>query len=368
MLKKITIFAICFSLFNIPSYALSLSSKSSIVICADTNQVLFGENIHEKMGMASTTKIMTAIIALEHGNMSDTVTVSQNASLQEGSSIYLKTGDKISLENLLYGLMLNSGNDAAMAIAEHISKNEEEFVSLMNKKAEELDLKNTHFENPSGLPDEHHYSTAYDMARLMSYAMQNDGFARIVMAKEHQITTQNAVTHLRNHNKLLWQYPYAIGGKTGYTKSCGRCFVSCAKKDNVTIIAVTLDAPDDWNDHKKLLDLGFEKAPLTSVISKNEIICTRVINGMRVNLLSSDNFSIPLKEGKRSRITCQIKLNDVLPKQINYATPVGIGKVYVEDFFVGNIELTSGQNIPQKTRFGILQTFLDILKKTLLIP
>ena len=365
MLKKIIIFTICFSLFNIPSYALSLSGKSSIVICADTNQVLFGENIHEKMGMASTTKIMTAIIALEYGNISDTVLVSQNASLQEGSSIYLKAGDKISLHNLLYGLMLNSGNDAAMAIAEHISKDKEAFVHLMNKKAEELGLSDTHFENPSGLPHKNHYSSAYDMAILMSYAMKNETFADIVATKEYKIENNNSVTYLKNHNKLLWQYPYATGGKTGYTKSCGRCFVSCAKKDGVSIIAVTLDAPNDWDDHMKLLDLGFNEATLTSVISKNEILCTRVVRGIRINLLSSDGFSIPLKDEKKYHITCKIKLNEDIPKQINFGTPLGVGELYVDKVYVGSINLASGQTLPQKPSFGIIQNLIDVLKKSL---
>lgn len=345
MLKKIIAFIICFSLIPITCFALPLSSESSIVICADTNQVLFGQDIHKKMGMASTTKIMTAILALEYGDISDTVSISQNASLQEGSSIYLKSGDKISLHHLLYGLMLNSGNDAAMAIAEHISKSEEDFVVLMNKKAKELKLHNTQFSNSSGLPDKDHYSTAYDMATLMSYALQNEAFAEIVATKEYKIESESSVTHLRNHNKLLWKYPFATGGKTGFTKACGRCFVSSANKDGVTLIAVTLNAPDDWNDHIKLLDYGFDKTEMTEIIEKNQILCTRKIGDSRTNVLAASPVFLPLKNGKKHPVTCKICLNRNLPNNIKFGTSLGYGDIYVDGFFCGRVELISGQGI-----------------------
>ncbi len=366
MLKKIIAFIVCLSLFPVSAYALPLSGESSIVICADTNQVLFGENIHKKMGMASTTKIMTAILALEYGNASDIVSVSQKASLQEGSSIYLKAGDKISLHHLLYGLMLNSGNDAAMAIAEHISKSEEDFVALMNKKAEELGLNNTHFENPSGLPDKNHYSTAYDMAILMSYALRNETFSEIVATKEYKIESENSVTQLRNHNKLLWKYPLATGGKTGFTKACGRCFVSSAIKDSVTLVAVTLNAPDDWNDHMKLLDYGFEKAQMTEIIERNQILSTRKIGDSRINVLASNVVFIPLKNGKKHPVTCKIRLDDTLPNDIKFGTHLGYGDIYVDEFYAGSVELISGQDISAKKSFAFFDTLKIITEKLFL--
>ncbi len=363
MLKKIIAFIVCLSLFPISAYALSLSSESSIVICADTNQVLFGEDIHKKMGMASTTKIMTAILALEYGNTSDIVSVSRNASLQEGSSIYLKAGDKISLNHLLYGLMLNSGNDAAMTIAEHISKTEENFVSLMNKKAKELGLRNTHFENPSGLPHKNHFSTAYDMAILMSYALKNEEFSEIVATKEYKIESETSVTHLRNHNKLLWKYPLATGGKTGFTKSCGRCFVSSAKKDGATLVAVTLNAPDDWNDHMKLLDYGFEKVEMTEIIERNQILCTRKIGNSRINILASAPVFLPLKNGKKHPVTCKIRIDGTLPKNISFGTPLGYGDIYVDGFCWGSFELISGQDLSAKKPVAFGDSFKNIIKK-----
>lgn len=365
MLKKVIALLLCFSAFSPPAYAISAEAESSIVICADTNQILYAENHHKKLGMASTTKIMTAICALEHGNSTDTVNVSMNASRQEGSSIYLKAGDKLTLEDLLYGLMLNSGNDAAMAIAEHISGSCDNFVALMNEKALELGCKNTHFENPSGLPVPDHYSTAYDMAIIMSYAIKNDAFLKISGTKEHKIETEDSATYLRNHNKLLWQYPYAISGKTGYTKACGRCFVSCAKKDDTTLVCVTLNDPDDWRDHQNLLDFGFEKVKMTSIIDKNEILCTRKIRGVRLNILSGTDISIPLKDGKKHRLSCKIKLDESINGEIRYGTHLGTGDIYLGKNYVGSIDLISGQSISSKKQ-NIFDTFGLIFNHSLL--
>ncbi len=366
MLKKLITFIICFSLIQVPCNAFYVSGDASIVICADTNQVLYGENQHKKMGMASTTKIMTAVIALELGNTTDIVTISQNAARQEGSSVYLKPGDKVSLNDLLYGLMLNSGNDAAMAIAEHISNTPENFVLLMNEKAAELGCHDTHFNNPSGLPDDEHYSTAYDMALIMSYAMKNDEFAKIVGTKEYQIKTADSVTYLRNHNKLLWQYPDCIGGKTGFTKLSGRCFVSCAKRDGVELICVTLDAPDDWNDHKNLLNFGFDKAEMTPILAQNEILCTRRIRGVRLNILAGDDVYIPLKNGRKHRISIKVNLDETINDEINYGTHLGTGEIYVGEFLSGTVELISGQSIQGAKENAFSGTFGNVFRNVLL--
>lgn len=366
MTKKIFALIICLFAISRPVMAFPVSSEACIVICADTNQVLYGENYHKKMGMASTTKIMTAILALENGNTSDFVTVSQNAANQEGSSIYLKPNDRVLLSHLIYGLMLNSGNDAAIAIAEHIAKTSDNFVLMMNEKAKELGCKNTHFANPSGLPDEKHYSSAYDMAIIMSYALKNDEFAKIVATKDYKLETENSATYLRNHNKLLWQYPYCTGGKTGYTKASGRCFVSSATKDGVSLVAVTLSAPDDWRDHQNLLDAGFKKVQLTTVIHKNDILCTRKVRGVRVNILSKDNFSVPLKNGKKHQITCKICLDETVNGEINYGTHLGIGKIYVGDVLVGNINLVSGQDITSSPNNTFYYTLKRVLRQTIL--
>lgn len=366
MFKKITALILAFMIFSPRANALETSAGSAVLINAKTRQVIYESDAKVRRGMASTTKIMTALIALENKNTTDMVVVSENAQNQEGSSVYLRKGDEVTLSNLLYGLMLNSGNDAAVAIAEACGGSVEAFVEMMNEKAKELRLSDTHFTNPSGLPDDEHYSTAYDMAILMSYAMENEEFCKIVSTKEEQIKTESATTYLCNHNKLLWQYEYCIGGKTGYTKSNGRCFVSYAKKDGVETVAVTLDDKDDWRDHIALHDYGFEKLKKEKVVEKYEILCTRKIRGVRVNILADDNFEIALLEGKRKDIVCKIHLDEAVNEQINYGTPIGFGEMYVDDSPVGRIGLISGSSVKEPLKNVFYETFRHVINMTLL--
>ncbi|MBO5060671.1 MAG: D-alanyl-D-alanine carboxypeptidase [Clostridia bacterium] len=345
MFKKLTAVAVSLCLMPTAVYALGTSAESSIVINADTRQVLYKDNAYKRLGIASTTKIMTAIIALENGSTDDIMTVSENAQNQEGSSIYLRTGDKILLGDLLYGLMLNSGNDAAVAIAEGIGETTEKFVKMMNDKAQEIGCTNTHFNNPNGLSDPEHYSTAYDMALIMAYAMENDEFRQIVSTKEYQIKNESSVTYLRNHNKLLWQYEGCIGGKTGFTKATGRCLVSCSEREGVRIIAVTLNDRDDWKDHRNLFDYGFENLKKVKVIQKNDILCTRKIRGIKVNLLSNEDFSISLENGKKRDLSCRVYLDEAVNDEIHFGTKLGYADVFVGDYKVGSIELISGQKV-----------------------
>ena len=240
------------------SFFPSVSAKAAVLIDADTGRVMFEKNAEIRLPMASTTKIMTAIVALEHGDPDDTVTVTKGSVGVEGSSIYLEAEEKLSLRELLYALLLASANDAATAIALHISGSVEAFASLMNKKAELLGLKNTHFKNPHGLDAEGHFTTAYDLAKITAAALKNKTFAEIVSTYNYNISGKDGGRrYLVNHNKLLRGYEGCIGVKTGYTKADGRCLVSAARRDGMTLIAVTLSAPDDWRDHKAMLDYGF---------------------------------------------------------------------------------------------------------------
>ncbi|WP_409251230.1 D-alanyl-D-alanine carboxypeptidase family protein [Bacillus sp. SCS-153A] len=240
----------------------SVSAQRAIVIDQDTGRVLYEKDAHAKSRIASITKIMTAILAIESGKMDETVKVSSNAVKAEGSSIYLKPGEKIKLEDLVYGLMLRSGNDSAVAIAEHVGGSLEGFSFLMNKKAEEIGMKNSHFANPHGLDDhEDHYSTAYDMAILTRYAMQNEKYREVAGTKVH---TSPDPEHewdrkWKNKNRLLTElYKYCTGGKTGYTKRAKRTLVTTATKGEQNLIAVTLNGPDDWNDHIHMFEFGFK--------------------------------------------------------------------------------------------------------------
>lgn len=245
-----------------------VSAVNAVLINENTGEILFKKNAHEKQKIASITKIMTAIIAIESGKMNEKAKISKQAVYTEGSSIYLKQGQKVLLKDLVYGLMLRSGNDAAVAISEYVGGSMEGFVYLMNKKARWIGMTNTHFENPSGLDGEEHYSTAYDMALLMQYAMDNKVFEKVTSTEMYQPDSWEYAW--KNKNKLLTTlYEYCTGGKTGYTKSAGRTLVSTASKDGVDLIVVTLQDPNDWIDHINLFKWGFENADKPTLAPKN---------------------------------------------------------------------------------------------------
>lgn len=236
---------------------MNVSAENAILIDQETGSILYEKNARERQQIASITKIMTAIIAIEYGEMEEKATASRRAIHTEGSSIYLEQGEKMTLEDLLYGLMLRSGNDAAVVIGEHIGGSVEGFVHLMNEKASWLGMTDTQFTNPHGLSEDGHYSTAYDMAILMQYAMDNPEYKKISATKSYQAKTRSY--SWQNKNKLLTMfYDHSTGGKTGFTKSAGRTLVSTASKNGIELIAVTLNAPDDWRDHINMFEKGFK--------------------------------------------------------------------------------------------------------------
>ena len=359
MLKKIFMF-FCIVLMFCPTCFAEEDSGAYILMESDTRQVIKKENEDERLPIASTTKIMTAIIALENAKMSDVFTVSENAQNQEGSSIYLRTGDKITVENLLYGLMLNSGNDAAVAIAEGVAGSCEKFSGLMNEKAKELGCKNTNFKNPNGLNEDGHYSTAYDMALIMSYAVKNDELLKIMSTKRYNIDQGGSITYLKNHNKLLWQYDFCTGGKTGYTKASGRCLVTSAEKDGVSLVAVTLNCPDDWQEHKELFNYGFETVKNTPIIKKGTILATKTINGTKVNLIAADDAKIPLADGKKGNITGKIHLKEK-GTDIQIGDNLGYARIYFNDYPVAKVAIKSGQKVKKIpfSGFGFIKRILS---------
>lgn len=237
----------------------SVSADSAILIVADTAEVVYAKDPDRRMSMASTTKIMTAIVAIENGDVGRRVKIPKEAVGIEGSSIYLYEGECLTLEELLYAMMLESANDAATAIAIEVGGSVDGFAEMMNEKAAELGLENTHFENPHGLDGDGHYTTARELAMIAAYAMENEIFRKIVSTRKITIPLNGdeGTRLLINHNKLLRGYDGAIGIKTGYTKKSGRCLVSAAERDGLELIAVTLNAPNDWQDHSRMLDFGF---------------------------------------------------------------------------------------------------------------
>ncbi|MFD1774116.1 D-alanyl-D-alanine carboxypeptidase family protein [Paenibacillus rhizophilus] len=284
--------------------SVSTHAKAAALIDVESGRILYSSHGDEPMLIASLTKIMTAIVAIEYGDLNSKVKVGKKAFAKEGSSLFLRLGEEMTLENMLYGLMLRSGNDAATAIAEHVGGSEEGFVHLMNAKAEILGLKNTHFANPHGLDAEGHYSSANDLAVLTAYAMHNPVFKEIV--KTQVKTADNPYEEWdykwSNKNKMLRLYEGGDGVKTGYTKKALRCLVSSATRDGQQLVAVTLNDGNDWNDHSALLDFGFNRFPLKMMIERGEKL-------QGYELVAGLNFSYPFSPGEQERVVTELVLN-----------------------------------------------------------
>ncbi len=247
----------------------NVSASGAVLIEAESGRILYQKDANKRRPMASTTKIMTALVALEHGDLDAPIRIPAEAVGIEGSSLYLVENEVLTLRELLYGLMLRSANDAAAAIAVAIAGSVFDFSEMMNEKAEEMGLTNTHFDNPHGLDSEEHYTTAYELALITAEALKNEVFREIVSTYK-KLLPQGGVPDRRlvvNHNRLLRTYDGCIGVKTGFTKKDGRCLVSAAERDGITLIAVTLNAPNDWNDHKKMLDSGFSAVKRVKISS-----------------------------------------------------------------------------------------------------
>lgn len=272
VLLFLCIFFISFLSMPIKGQAnIDISAHNAVLMDQKTGQVLYEKKAHDIQSVASITKLMTAIIAIESGKMDEIAVTSRRAIYTEGSSIYLEQGERMSIKDLVYGLMLRSGNDAAVVISEHIGGSVEGFVYLMNEKAQWLGMNNTNFDNPHGLESDNHYSTAYDMALLMRYAMNHQTFLEISNTETYKSDTRSYAW--LNKNKLLTSlYKYCTGGKTGFTRKAGRTLVTSANKNDIDLIAVTLNAPDDWNDHIHMYEWGFNNNQSQTKYQNNENI------------------------------------------------------------------------------------------------
>ncbi|AIE60598.1 D-alanyl-D-alanine carboxypeptidase family protein [Bacillus methanolicus] len=325
---------------NIPQKieaSVSVSASSAILIEQNSGRILYEKDAFTKRRIASITKIMTAILAIESGKLNETVKVSERASRAEGSSVFLKPGEKIKLEDLVYGLMLRSGNDAAVAIAEHVGGSIEGFVYLMNKKAEEIGMSNTHFANPHGLDDhEDHYSTAYDMALLTRYAMMNKKYREISGTKVYRAPNPDESWDRiwRNKNRLLTEmYEYCTGGKTGYTKRAKRTLVSTAEKDGMNLIAVTLNGPDDWNDHIHMYEMAFNNYKMAEILPKGMVKAVK--NSFYKNHLYLNHpFLFPLTDQEKDKLRVEYKLikpKKKWEKECGVSNIVGKAIVYLDE-------------------------------------
>ncbi len=310
-----------------------VSANSHCLMDADTGVVLSSKKPDVPLPMASTTKIMTCLVALEKADINTPVTVPKEAVGTEGSSVYLTAGEKMTLLDLLYAVMLESANDAAVAVAFAVSGGIEAFSELMNEKAKEIGMTNTHFVNPHGLPAEEHYSTSRDLAVLMCVALQNRQFAEISGTETKSIPASNGKSRfLSNHNKLLRSYEDCIAGKTGFTKKAGRCLVTAAKRCGKTLVCTTLGAPDDWQDHKALFEFGFSQYSNQVLAGIGEISVSIPVVGGTVDSVTVENLDcLTLFLRSDERVTSFIELPPFVYAPVNEGDVLGEAVFCVDD-------------------------------------
>lgn len=362
-MKRIIISTFLFCLMSgAVEAAPEISAEYACVMEAETGEVIFEYNGEVEHSMASTTKIMTALVALENSSPDDMVTVSRNAAYQEGSSAYLAQNERIRMKDLLYGLMLNSGNDAAVAVAEHISGSESAFAEKMTERAKAIGAFNTSFKNPSGLDADGHYTTAIDLARITVEALKNPDFREIVSTSYKEVEYSGGILSFSNHNKLLKSYDGCIGVKTGFTKKTGRCLVSAAERDGITIVCVTLRAADDWNDHKKLLDFGFDSLSLTQVIKDGEVLSTvPLVSGGEIPVLAGEGVSLPLLQGGRRKTEIILHTIPHIDSSVEQGEKIGEFDVVYDGRKIKKIDLLAGKEyVKEKSLF---ESIIDFCKR-----
>lgn len=346
VMKKIVLF-VCVFLFPIQVSALTDSGHNSIVMDMDSGRILYQKNSNSKHLIASITKIMTAVIALDNAKPTDIYQAKEEVLEMYGTNIYIEYKEKMSLKDLLYGLMLRSGNDAAVVIANNVCKNEKEFVKKMNEKAKEIGMKNTIFQNPHGLDEKtQNYSTAYDMAILSRYAYKNYPLFRKISGTKKYISKNKEKTYLwYNRNKLLNMYEYTTGGKTGYTPSAGKTFVSTASKNNLNLTIVTLDDSNTYENHKALYEKIYKNYQGYKIVDANHFDIDK-------NYFIKKSFSYPLTKEEKENIKTLTRIDDSLSGEKK-----GKVEIYLYDKLIHTIpiyENTKKENRKESTFFGKL--------------
>ena len=341
----------------------TVSARTAAVFEPQTGTFVYEKDSNKRLPMASTTKIMTALLAIELLDLDQSVVIPAEATGIEGSSVYLKAGDEITVRDLVYSVLLQSANDASTALAILISGDVASFASLMNETARQIGLTDTNYENPHGLDSGEHYTTAHDLALLASVALKNEAFEKITSTYKHTFAISETLRTVVNHNKLLKRYKGCIGVKTGYTDKSGRCLVSAAERDGVQLIAVTMNASDDWNDHTKMLDYGFslfEAIPLYTV--------------------SECNFSVSVIDGEKERVSASVKKDAELLVHLKSSAPlratqnivqsveapvstgdiIGSITVYQGDKAIYTFPITADEDVNKKKK---TTNFFDILEE-----
>lgn len=369
IIRFISIFTLLFFSFTVYCSAISepsLSAQSAIIIDGETNEVIYAKNAHSVRSMASTTKIMTTLIAVESGKLDELIEI-DNPPLIEGTAIGFSSGNKVTLETLCYGMLLESGNDAALLTAEFLSGNEEEFSKSMNAKARQIGMYHTNFVTASGLDDEMHYTTAYDMALLGAYAVKNEKFSEICSSTTYKATfqTPDQTRTFYNHNRLLNSCEGVFGIKTGFTKKSGRCLVTACRRNGKTLVAVTLSAPDDWNDHKKMYSYGYS---LYREVNPE----IRLKNILPVCGAERDEVKIscdikPFSVSCNSKITYRILLPENIYAPIKKNDVVGKIEFFSDDNLIFSFPILADENVhiyPDAKIYkpGFFEIFTDYIK------
>ena len=351
-----------------PGGKLRISADSAVLIDWNTGRILYAKAANQPRPMASTTKIMTGLLVLEKGNLSDVVTVSRRAASTPGSSMNIRGGEKLTLERLLYGVLMRSGNDASVAVAEHIAGTEAAFVAMMNARARTLGAYHTQFRNPHGLTAPGHYSTAYDLALMARAALTNPNFANIVATREKLFVTaeeQRQVT-LRNTNRLLWSFEGADGVKTGTTSAAGKCLVASATRGDEKLIAVVLHSSDRYGDAAKLLTYGFDHYRVVQLAAAGEVVKTiRVRGGLapRAAVIAVGQYAAALSEEEMARSRVEWDLPATLSAPLDAGEPVGEVRVYVDGEIRETYPLVTRDENPRRTLWRVfLNGFLPVLR------
>ncbi len=347
------VITLIFSVFTVFVYSegtLSVSARGAALYEPETNTFLYSKNSNARLAMASTTKIMTAFIALEKLDPEEYIIVDERAVGVEGSSIYLKAGEALKAIDLVYATLLQSANDAAEALAYRISGSIEEFSCIMNEKARSLGLEDTKFENPHGLDAKNHYTSAHDLAIIASTALKNESFKTICSTYKKEIISSEMTRVLVNHNKMLKRYDGCIGIKTGYTKKSGRSLVSAAERDGLTLISVTINAPDDWNDHKKMLDYGYGKLEAVMLAKSGEFSYQiPVIDGVKdyINISNKKSEKMIFYKGD-SDFEAQVKLSRYVSAPVSQGAVLGKVLFIKSGKIISSLDLTADTGIDSK--------------------
>lgn len=364
-MKRILFFAAVFMIMTtagLKAMAMADTAESACLMNAVTGDVIFEKNADSPMPMASTTKIMTLITALENSDPEEIVTVPHEATLEEGSSAYVDEGARISMRELFYGLMLNSGNDAAVAIACHISGSEAAFAEKMNELANRIGLLNTNFRNANGLDEEGHYTTARDLAKLTRYALHNQLFREIVSTRVHTTSFIKANGEWQsfeyyNHNKLLGNLEGCIGVKTGYTSADGRCLVSATERGGATYIAVTLNCQNDWDEHRELHEFAHADTRFVNVVNAGDCIDVAECNGVRCRLLAESGFNVPVNGDAGRDFDLRIKLPHLINMPLDRHEKIGELEIYDGDSCLGGVNIIAEEEFVPSGKASVKMNF-----------